>query len=131
MILSFSTNLMIWLISLILCTLSLSLSLWLSRVLLFYKKSLFRSSRLSRKGFHNCNTLFKGFYVVYNIDSEIEFNKIPTTYIKLWGCVCWGFIFLCFFFKFTIYGFILSVLNWFQTCNSFWKFVLLYYFFLP
>ena len=64
-------------------SLSLSLSLWLSRVLLFYKKRLFRSSRLSRKGFHNCNTLFKGFYVVYNIDSEIEFNKIPTTYIKL------------------------------------------------
>ena len=64
-------------------SLSLSLSLWLSRVLLFYKKRLFRSSHFSRKGFHNCNTLFKGFYVVYNIDSEIEFNKIPTTYIKL------------------------------------------------
>ena len=87
MILSLSTNLMIWLISLIYCTLSLSLSLslssWLSRVLLFLKKRLFRSPCLSRKGFRNCNTLFKGFYVVYNIDSEIEFNKIPMAYMKL------------------------------------------------
>ena len=45
------------------------------------RNRLFRSPSPSRKGFNN--SPYKGFIMVNNIHSEINFNKIPATYFKI------------------------------------------------